>query len=34
MNRDLGGPDAQGFIRKVVAIEPSEASFDAAFSSE
>jgi sugar phosphate isomerase/epimerase len=34
MDRELGGPDAQEFIRKVVAIEPSEASFDAAFSSE
>lgn len=34
MDRELGGPDAQEFIRKVVAIEPSEASFDAAFSSD
>ncbi len=34
MDRALGGPDAQEFIRKIVAIEPSEASFDAAFSSE
>ncbi len=34
MDRELGGPDAQEFIRKVVAIEPSESSFDAAFSSE
>lgn len=34
MNRELGGPDAQEFIRKVVAIEPSEDSFDAAFSSD
>lgn len=34
MDRELGGPDAQEFIRTIVAIEPSEASFDAAFSSE
>ncbi len=34
MDRQLGGPDAQEFIRKVVAIEPSDSSFDAAFSSE
>ncbi|MBY5163854.1 sugar phosphate isomerase/epimerase family protein [Salsipaludibacter albus] len=34
MDRELGGPDAQEFIRKVVAIEPSESSFDAAFSSD
>ncbi|HKJ55113.1 MAG TPA: sugar phosphate isomerase/epimerase family protein [Nitriliruptoraceae bacterium] len=34
MDRELGGPDAQEFMRKVVAIEPSETSFDTAFASE
>lgn len=33
MDRLVGGPDALAFIRKMVEIEPPEASFDAAFSS-
>jgi len=33
MDRLVGGPDALAFVRKLTQIEPSEASFDAAFSS-
>jgi len=33
MDRLVGAPDALAFIRKMVEIEPPEASFDAAFSS-
>jgi sugar phosphate isomerase/epimerase len=33
MDREHGAPDALAFIRALTAIEPSEASFDAAFSS-
>jgi len=33
MNREHGAPDALAFIRSLTAIEPPEASFDAAFSS-
>jgi sugar phosphate isomerase/epimerase len=34
MDRLVGGPDALAFIRRMTQIEPPEASFDAAFSSE
>ncbi|MGH8869680.1 MAG: sugar phosphate isomerase/epimerase family protein [Actinomycetes bacterium] len=34
MDRLLGAPDALAFIRRMVAIEPPAASFDAAFSSQ
>ena len=34
MDRLLGGPESLAFIRKMVAIEPPSASFDAAFSSK
>jgi hypothetical protein len=33
MDRLIGGPDALAFIRKLTAIEPPSAAFDAAFSS-
>ncbi len=33
MDRLIGGPDALAFMREVVKIEPSDASFDSAFSS-
>jgi len=33
MDRLIGGPESLEFIRKMCAIEPSAASFDAAFSS-
>ncbi|TQS40025.1 sugar phosphate isomerase/epimerase family protein [Cryptosporangium phraense] len=33
MDRLVGAPDALAFVRKLTAIEPPEASFDAAFSS-
>jgi hypothetical protein len=34
LNRLAGGPDALAFIRTMTQIEPPEASFDAAFSSD
>jgi hypothetical protein len=34
MDRLVGGPDALQFIRRMTRIEPPEASFDAAFSSD
>jgi hypothetical protein len=33
MDRLIGGPESLAFIRKMCAIEPPAASFDAAFSS-
>jgi sugar phosphate isomerase/epimerase len=33
MDREIGAPDALGFVRRLTQIEPSAASFDAAFSS-
>jgi sugar phosphate isomerase/epimerase len=33
MDREFGAPDALGFVRRLTQIEPSAASFDAAFSS-
>ncbi len=34
MDRLMGGPEALEYIRRMCAIEPSAASFDAAFSSQ
>ena len=34
MDRLIGGPESLDFIRKMVAIEPPKAAFDAAFSSK
>jgi len=34
MDRLIGGPESLAFIRKMVAIEPPAAAFDAAFASK
>ena len=34
MDRLLGAPEALSFVRRLVAIEPPAAAFDAAFSSQ